>query len=94
MHVDACRPAKNSSLYQLKDCPWAFLRPFAREEGYVDEKQDTVSQVAWSATSLWQANTVEINVECGERALAIDKSSSGEIAVSVVKLGMEMSVSI
>lgn len=83
--VDIGRVAKNSSIYQLKDCPWAVVRAFADSQGFAPPNGQPPSDlVSWSASTFLQSNTVQCTVSSAAGALAVDKSSTGEVAVSVV----------
>jgi hypothetical protein len=80
------RAAKNTTFYQLKDCPWARVQPWIESTGFA-RSQDAPKKVApsWSAGTFLKDNTVKATFPAVGGALAIDKSSMGELALSYVK---------
>jgi hypothetical protein len=78
-------PARNASLYQLKDCPWATPTPYGATGLHQGGAPGPV--VGWSASTalLGGGNLLTVSVSpaptTAAAGVAVDKSSTGEVAV-------------
>ena len=83
-------PAKNSSLYQLKDCPWATPVPWGtKSAAALEQKEQSLGGMgedlrvcSWAVSTSMLGGTNQLSVAVrGGAGVAVDRSSGGEIAV-------------